>query len=408
MFIKSSGARTIKNSRGEKTIEVFLRTYNGDFTASAPSGKSKGKHEFQDYNDRGIDWSVRLTQMFIWKLVNKNLMIKDLGDLVEVEKRMKHFEAIYGPLGGNAKYAIECVLLKAAAKENKKELWKFIFDSMSFKEVKMPMPIGNCIGGGLHSKGIGGKKPDYQEFLLIPHEDTFSHAVTKNIHAYLYAKKLLKARHHAWIMQTNDEHAWNTNLTNEEVLDVLSTVAEKYDLRIGLDIAASSFLDKNGYYDYENKSLMRDRTEQVDYMKILVQRYNLFYVEDPLMEEDFSGFKELLSKVDSKKTLIVGDDLTTTNIQRTERAFRAGSINAMIVKPNQIGSFLEVKRVIEFCKKNKIKIIFSHRSGETMDDALGDFTVGFQADFVKTGIYGKERLIKLKRIIEIEKSLRKI
>jgi enolase len=209
-------------------------------------------------------------------------------------------------------------------------------------------------------------------------------------------------------MQTNDEHAWNTNLTNEEVLDVLATVAEKYNLRIGLDVASSGFFDKKSYYDYDNKELMRDRTEQVDYMKILAQRYKIFYIEDPLMEEDFSGFKELLSKVDAKKTMIVGDDLTTTNIQRTERAVRSNSINAMIVKPNQIGSLMEVKRVIEFCKKNKIKIIFSHRSGETMDNALGDFAVGFQADFVKCGLYGKERLIKLKRIIEIEKSLRKI
>jgi enolase len=422
MFIKSGGARTIKNSRGEKTIEIYIKTFNGTFYASAPSGKSKGKHEVQDYNDRGINWSVKLADIFIWKFVNKNLMIKDLDDLVKIEKHIKDFENIHGKMGGNTTYAIESALIKAAAKENKKELWKFIFDSMNFKEVKMPMPVGNCIGGGLHTKGINGKKPDFQEFLLIPDEQTFSRAVTKNIHAYFYAKKILKREHRAWIMKTNDEHAWNTNLTNEQVLDVLSIIAEKYDLRIGLDVASSSFVDKNGYYDYNNKELMRDRTEQIDYMKILAERYKLFYIEDPFMEEDFSGFKGLLSKVNScpaskhnsgvlpcgRKTLIVGDDLTTTNIQRTERAVRSGSINAMIVKPNQIGSLVEVKRVIEFCKKNKIKIIFSHRSGETMDDALGDFAVGFQADFVKCGIFGRERLIKLRRIMEIEKSLRKI
>ena len=242
-------------------------------------------------------------------------------------------------------------------------------------------------------------------FLLIPQEDSFSKAVTKNIHAYFYARKLLKKIHGAWSVKTNDEHALETNLTNEEVLKLLSTVAEKYSLRLGLDVASSGFCNEKGYYQYKNKELIRDRLEQIDYMRIIAQRYNLLYVEDPLTEEDFSGFQELLSKVKSKNTMIVGDDLTTTNLKRVERASRGKSINAMIVKPNQIGSFVEVKKVIEYCKKNKIKIIFSHRSGETMDDALGDFAVGFQVDFVKTGLYGPERLIKLRRIMEIEKEI---
>jgi enolase len=143
-------------------------------------------------------------------------------------------------------------------------------------------------------------------------------------------------------------------------------------------------------------------------MRRLIERYNLVYVEDPLDEEDFSGFKELMAKIKNKDTMIVGDDLTTTNIHRTERAFRAGAINAMIIKPNQIGSLIEVKKVVEFCKKNKIKTIFSHRSGETMDYILADLAFGFQADYIKTGIYGRERLIKLKRLIDIEKKMERV
>ena len=126
-------------------------------------------------------------------------------------------------------------------------------------------------------------------------------------------------------------------------------------------------------------------------------------------EEDFSGFKQLLSSVREfrKSSMIVGDDLTVTNPDIVKRAIRDKCINAMIVKPNQVGSILKVKQVVEFCKKNDIKMIFSHRSGETMDDTLADYAVGFGADFIKTGIYGRERLINLKRVIDIEKRVDK-
>ncbi len=405
MFIERTWCRTILNSRKEKTVEVFIKCHHGLFSASAPSGKSKGTNEVADYNDRGIDWSIRLANKFLSAFAQRNVVIKEIDDLKDIESKIKYFEKDYGVIGGNVVYAIEVALMKSAARENRKDLWRFVFDSMNYKKISMPMPVGNCIGGGLHSRGVNGKRPDFQEFLLIPQEESFSKAVAKNIHAYFYAKKLLKRSHGAWTVKTNDEHALETSLTNEEVLTLLSTVAEKYNLRLGLDVASSGFCNEKGYYQYKNKELIRDRLEQIDYMRIIAQRYNLLYVEDPLTEEDFSGFQELLSKVKSKNTMIVGDDLTTTNLKRVERAARGKSINAMIVKPNQIGSFVEVKKVIEFCKKNKIKIIFSHRSGETMDDALGDFAVGFQADFVKTGLYGPERLIKLRRIMQIEKEI---
>lgn len=409
MFIKRVQCKCIRDSRKQKTVEVFIKCHHGTFRASAPAGKSKGANEVADYNKRGIIWSKKLANKFLRAFVGKNIFIKGLDDLKEFEKKVKEFENSYGIIGGNVVYAIEVALMKAAAKENRKELWRFIYDSMDYKEsIKMPMPVGNCIGGGLHSKGIKGKKPDFQEFELIPQEKTFSKAVTKNILAYFYAKKLLKKMHKKWKLKTNDENALETSTSNEETLKILSSVAEKYGLRIGLDVAASSFRNEMGFYKYKNKELIRDRLEQIDYMKIIAQRYNLLYLEDPLDEEDFSGFQELLSKIHGKKldTLIVGDDLTTTNLKRVDRASRGKAINAMIVKPNQIGSFVEVKKVIEFCKKNGIKTIFSHRSGETMDDALGDFAVGFQADFVKTGLYGPERLIKLRRIMQIEKSIR--
>ena len=399
MFIKEVGARYIRNSRKERTIEIELETYEGRFKCSAPSGKSKGKAEVVSYNDKGIGRSMKMLRVFCPKLKHMNFLIKKVDDLKLMTDLMRKFEARFGRFGGNVYYAMEGAFLRAAAAARGKELWEFINDDVNGGlRPKMPMPVGNCIGGGVHAKLIKGRRPDFQEFLFIPKEKTFSHAVTVNLRAYEYARGLLRSN------QKDDENAWMTDKTNEEVLEILKKVAEKYKLRIGLDIAASSFYDK-GYYEYKNKKLIRDKVDQADYVERLVKKFGIFYVEDGMNEEDFGGFKEVLNNV-KKSVLIVGDDLTTTNLRRVRRAVEGGAINAMIVKPNQIGSILEVKRVVEFCKRNGIVMIFSHRSGETMDDILADYCVGFGGQFIKCGIFGRERLIKLRRVIDIERSLR--
>lgn len=398
MFIKEAKAKIIKNSRKEKTIEITIKTFEGKFTCSAPSGKSKGKSEAQPFNEKGIERTLILLKSLFQKLKNQNILIRKINDFEQLHSIIKPFEYRYGEIGANAVYALEGAIIKAAAKEKKKQVWQLINDEMNnSKKPKIPMPIGNCIGGGLHSKPIKNKKPDFQEFLLIPKEKTMSRAMTKNVRAYYYARDLLKSR------KTNDENAVRTDKTNEQVLEILTIIAKKFNLRIGLDIAASSFYE-NGYYKYKNKELIRDRLDQIDYIKRLIKKYKIFYAEDALDEEDFSGLKEILVETQNK-TLICGDDTTTTNPKRLTRAIRAKAINAMIIKPNQIGSLIQVKKVVELCKKNKIKMIFSHRSGETMDNIIADYCIGFGGDFIKTGITGRERLIKLKRIIDIEKSL---
>ncbi len=399
MFIKEVVPSFVKNSRGERGVQIEVVTYEGRFKCSAPSGKSTGKAEVVSYHEKGIGHSMKMLRAFCPKLEGENFIMKRVDDLKAMTNLMRKFEARHGKFGGNVNYAMEGAFLRAAAADNGKELWEFINDDVNNGlRPKMPMPVGNCIGGGLHSKTIKGKKPDFQEFLLIPKEKTFSRAVTVNLRGYDLAKKLLQSG------KRNDESAWRTNKPNEEVLEVLKAVAKHYKLRIGLDVAASSFYG-GGYYRYKNKDLIRDKVDQADYIERLVKKFGIFYVEDGMHEDDFGGFKEVLNNV-SKRTLIVGDDLTTTNLKRVRRAVEGNAINAMIIKPNQIGSILEVKKVVQFCKRNNIKMIFSHRSGETMDDILADYCVGFGGQFIKTGIFGKERLIKLKRVIEIEKSLK--
>lgn len=292
-------------------------------------------------------------------------------------------------------------MLKAAAKEKNLPLWKFLKGK---KEPSIPGLIGNSIGGGLHTR-VRTKKPDFQEFLFLSRGGTVSKAVSKNIMAYYETKMKVRLREKKLKIKTNDENAIICSLSNQEVLEIMRDVAKRFDLDIGLDIAASSFYDeKRQFYDYKNKRFLRTAEEQVEYLSNLINEFEIKYVEDPFQEEDFLSFKQLMGYVEqtNKKTLIAGDDLTVTNLLRLKRAFRLGSINAIIVKPNQVGSLVEVDKIMDFCKQNKIVTIFSHRSGETMDDLLADYAVGFGADFIKTGVLGKERLIKLRRLIEIE------
>jgi enolase len=351
---------------------------------------------------------MKMVRVFLKGLVHHNFIIKKLVDLKELNDLMRKFEVRHGKFGGNVWYVVEGVFLRAAAKDVGKELWEFINDDVNGGlKPKMPMPVGNCIGGGLHSSGAWRTKPDFQEFLLIPKEKSFGRAVTRNLKAYEYARTLLKATQKSWLIQRNDEGAWRTSLANEEVLEIMKKVAKKYGLRIGMDVAASSFY-KKGYYRYSNKELIRDKVDEIDYIGKLIRKFGIFYLEDGLHEEDFGGFKAVLdaTKKGRKKSLIVGDDLTTTHLKRVQRAVRGKAINSMIIKPNQVGSILEVKKVVEYCRKNNIQTIFSHRSGETQDDILADYCVGFGGQFMKAGIFGRERLIKLKRVMDIERSLR--
>ena len=405
MLIRGAKARLIKDSRKASTIEVKIKTFRGTFSCSAPSGKSKGKNEVADFSDKGVRWSIKLANIFLEKIEGKHVQIKKFDDIKIIEDKLRNFEKHYGTLGGNVFYAIEGAFLKAAAKERNQELWRFIKES---DNPKIPLPIGNCIGGGLHTRSRL-KKPDFQEFHLIAKDKNISKAVSKNILAYYEARNKIRWKEKRLSIKTNDENALVCSLSNQEVLEVLREVAKKFDLHLGLDVAASSFFDGKNSYDYKNKRYLRDRDEQIEHISNLTNEFDLIYVEDPFDEEDFTAYKKLLDfvKETKKKTMVVGDDLTVTNLSRVKRANRINAINAIIVKPNQVGSLVEVKQVVEFCKQHKIKMIFSHRSGETMDNILADYAVGFGADYIKTGLLGKERLIKLRRLIDIDESCKR-
>ncbi len=384
MIIKEISAKSILDSRKEKTISVVIKTNVGEFSASSPNGKSTGKYEAKSY-EKDLEGDIKkikqLTDYFSQEVIEKFEDLKSIEDIVDKQ------------IGANTLFAFESCILKALAKEQKKEIWQLINPASK----KMPRLVGNCIGGGKHSSQE--KKPTFQEFHIIPNESTLKKSQEKSKKIKLDTKQEISKGDNKFDGQKNDEDAWMTSLNEREILDIL----KKHDVNIGLDIAASSFY-KRKKYNYENPIFQRTIEEQLEYLSNLIKNFNIFYIEDPFEENDFEHFAELLKRFPN--TLIVGDDLTTTNPKRLEKAIKLKSVNALIVKPNQIGSLIKVKEVCEIAKKNKIKIIFSHRSGETDEDILADLAFGFQADFFKCGITGKEREIKINRLIEIEDSLK--
>ncbi|MCK9596118.1 hypothetical protein M0R19_02965 [Candidatus Pacearchaeota archaeon] len=383
MKIKGVSAKTILDSRKEKTILVTIKTNVGDFSASSPSGKSTGKYEAKTYN-KNIDGDIKtikqLGEYFSEEIIEK---FDDLKRIEDVSDRQ---------IGANSVIALESAILKALAKEQKKEIWELINPSAK----KIPRLVGNCVGGGKHSSLQ--RKPDFQEFELIPNVKSIAQALEINKNAKKEVKENIEREDKKFNGEKNDEDAWAVSLNEKEVLDIL----KKTKIPLGLDVAASSFYKRKNY-NYLNPQLKRDKKEQMEYLSNLMRNFNLYYIEDPFEENDFESFADLLKKFPDR--LIVGDDLTTTNLKRLEKAIKTKSINAIIVKPNQIGSLIEVKEVCELAKKKNIKIVFSHRSGETEEKILADLAFGFQADFFKCGITGREREVKIKRLIEIEKDI---
>src|SRR3989344_4700541 len=292
MHIKEVRAHIIKNSRGEKAIEIIV---NKKYKASAASGASTGKHEVPCFSSQGIEFSVT----FINKHPHfKNFSLTEFSDLAV-------FDSFIPLLGGNAVVALQGACLQAMAHGN-------VAPYLSSR-LRFPVPLGNCVGGGAHSKGIG---TDIQEFLLLPKMKTMKDRVFLNRHVYDLIGKITK------IKKKTDEGAFILQKKN-----VLS------------------------------------KGSQIHLVNNWIQKYHLSYFEDPLQEEDFSGF----SRIHKGKNLICGDDLVTTNIERLQIALKKRSVNSIIVKPNQIGSLIKTKEIVDFCKKKGIATIISHRSGETMD-----------------------------------------
>ncbi|RLF49785.1 MAG: enolase, partial [Thermoplasmata archaeon] len=303
----------------------------------------------------------------------------------------------FSRIGGNVAVATSMAVAKAAADSLGLPLYRYLGGVFS---PSMPYPLGNVLGGGKHS--IGGT--DIQEYLVMAKAKKFRDCAIINAKVHRRVGEVLREKLPGVAIGRGDEGAWNAPLPDLEALDLVISCAreveEEYGVKIdlGLDVAASH-LWRNGKYYYRDRVLTRD--EQIEFIAEIVEHYNLRVVEDPLHEDDFEGFARLTDIV-GKDTLIVGDDLYVTQSDRIERGTEMGAGNAVLIKPNQVGTLTDTFSAIKKAKKHGFNIIVSHRSGETCDSTIAHIAVAAGAYAIKTGAISGERVAKLNEIMRIE------
>jgi enolase len=274
------------------------------------------------------------------------------------------------------------------------------------KSLSLPLPLGNIIGGGAHA---AGPTPDMQEHLVLPvSAASFKEAVKLNILVHEETGKILVKQDRNFTGGSDDERAWAADLNDYQALEVLAEAYARIGqetgatFRLGLDLAADRLWDrKKKQYVYTREGKSRSTGEQVDFVAELVRTFNLGYVEDAFHSNDYAAFAAL-RKIVGRQCLVCGDDLLATNQARVAQAVKQGSVNAMILKVNQIGTLTDARKTSDYAQSQGIRTIISHRSGETDDDTIAHIGVGWQCAMIKTGVLGGERLAKLNELIRIE------
>jgi len=314
-------------------------------------------------------------------------------------------------LGANAILAVSMAVCRAGATTNNLPLFKYIgglssVDVMEDSPPLIPTPCFNIINGGAHA----GNELDFQEFMIVPQEKSFSKNLQIASEIYQELKKIIKEKYGDQAINVGDEGGFAPPCrTPEEALDLILKAAKnlgyQQKIKIILDIAASQFFEKN---NYKMRIGMFNREGLLNYYFSLIKKYPIIGLEDPFSEDDWQGWQQLSSKfkVQSSKFLIIGDDLLATNPERIKMAKEKDACNSAIIKPNQIGTVTEAIEAVKLAKFYEWKIIVSNRSGETNDNFISDFALGIGADFIKAGAPARgERIAKYNRLLKIEEEL---
>jgi enolase len=396
--IEEVAIRKILDSRGNPTVEVDIFTSSGFGSASAPSGASTGANEVMAFPKEGVDFAI---QNFMKTVVPK-LLDRDVTEQEDIDTLLQELDGTedFSSLGGNVAVATSLAVAKAAAFILGLPLYRYLGGAFA---TNIPFPLGNVLGGGKHA--VGGT--DIQEFSAISLASTARESVFANAKVHNAVKKRLKERFPDSAIGKGDEGAWVAKMDDEEALELVAEACKEisdtvdFEIRPCLDMAASEFF-KEGSYNYKKGKL--NGKEQIEFVTHLIDNYDLYLVEDPLDQEDFEGYAELTKAV-GVKCIIVGDDLFVTKGERVKKGIKMGAANAVLIKPNQVGTLTKAIQTIKLAHENGYKTVVSHRSGETTDNAIAHLAVAFGSHAIKTGVVGGERTAKLNELIRIEEEL---
>lgn len=407
--IKEIKASEIIDSRGMPTVKAKVEFKGGIYgCASVPSGASTGSYEAFELRD--CDKQRYLGKGVLKAVGNVNTTIKkeviSLGTSRQriVDQKMISLDGTKNKskLGANATLSVSLALAHANAKAQNVPLYRYIGGICASK---MPIPMMNILNGGAHA----GNNIDIQEFMIVPIGfNTFKDALRAGCEIYASLKKILKAR--GLDTSVGDEGGFAPNLNNESeaielIIDAINDA--NYDtesVKIALDIASSEWY-KDGNYKQEKSGKIYTSEALIDKWEGLVNSYPIISLEDPLSEDDYTGWEKLTKRL-GEKVMLVGDDLFVTNEKRLQKGINLGIANAILIKPNQIGTLTETLDVIALAKQRGYQTIISHRSGETDDTSIADIAVGTNAGFIKTGAPCRmDRVAKYNRLLEIEEEI---
>lgn len=417
MTITRIHAREILDSRGNPTIEtevtVETETTGKKSTAraAAPSGASTGEFEAielrdggERYGGNGVQQAVENVNTRIAKaLIGRNVLRQENLDALMLELDGTENK---GSLGANAILSVSLACAKAAAKALQMPLYRYVG---GVNAVTIPVPMMNILNGGAHSDN----NLDVQEFMILPiGADSITEGIRWCAEVYHHLKKLLKNR--GLSVAVGDEGGFAPNIANEEeaiqlIMEAITkagySCGRGKQFMISLDAAASEWKGNAPGEYYLPKSGKRYTTDElIVHWEKMIRRFPIYSIEDPLDEEDWDGWKRLTEKVGDKE-ILVGDDLFVTNPVRLNKGISMGCGNAILIKPNQIGTLSETMEAIRMAKEHGYETIMSHRSGETEDTTIADLSVGLGSDLIKTGAPCRgERTAKYNRLIRIEES----
>lgn len=415
--IKKIFAREILDSRGNPTVEVEVELESGvKAIAAVPSGASTGAYEALElrdkdpkrYHGQGVLKAVENVN----EKISKILIGMEAGSQKEIDEKMLVLDATENKnnLGANAILGVSLAVARVSSVEKNIPLYEHIAKTYKFptKKYKIPTPMFNIINGGKHSdSGLS-----IQEYKLVPNGiKTFKEQLRAGSEIFHTLMEILTSE--GYSTAVGDEGGFAPKLeSNAEALELINTAIAKAgyiegkEASIGIDAAANSFYDeKEEKYIFKPENSMLTREMLVNIYNEWIGKYNVISVEDGLNENDFGGWRAMNEKI-GEKAMLIGDDLLVTNVARLKKAIEEKACNAVLIKVNQIGTLSETIDCIKLAKKNKMKVVVSHRSGETTDDFIADLSVGVGADYIKSGSLSRgERICKYNRLLRIEEEI---